>query len=142
MTALHRYLGAAIVSLFLVLFLWGLALRVLRREDAPAGMWTLQHWTENLLVVQTVTGLVLLVMGRALATEQDPLVWLHYLYGSLFPLIAVVGGRIAGLRRDGREYLGVTWGAFFALGLTLRALQLGCAHFGQDLGAIGRCLGS
>lgn len=140
MSLFHRYLGTAIVALFIVLFLWGLALRVARRDEAPAGMWAAQHWTENLLVVQVVSGLVLLLMGRRVVAAHDPVVWLHYFYGSLFPLIAVVGGRIAGLRREHREYLGITWGAFFALGLTLRALQTGCSRFGEDLGAIVRCL--
>lgn len=142
MSVFHRYLGAAIVVLFVLLFLWGIGLRLLRRDESPAGIWAVQHWTENLLVVQTVAGLVLLLLGRRVQAVHDPVVWLHYFYGSLFPLIAVVGGRIAGLRREHREYLGITWGAFFALGLTLRALQTGCSHFGQDLGAIGRCLGT
>lgn len=142
MNVFHRYLGAVLVTLFVVLFLWGLGLRLLRRDEGAAGMWAVQHWTENLLVVQAVTGIVLLLMGRRVVAAQDPVVWLHYLYGSLFPLIAVVGGRIAGLRREKREYLGITWGAFFALGLTLRALQTGCARFGEDIGALGRCLGS
>jgi hypothetical protein len=135
-TLLHRYLGAAIVVLFLVIFLWGLVLLALRRDDAPTALWAVQHWTENLLVVQVVTGLIMLVMGRRVVGE--PLIWLHYLYGSIFPLIAVVGGRIAGLRRERREYLGLAWGAFFALGLTLRALQTGC---GDDPRLLARCLG-
>ncbi len=140
MTIFHRYLGAVIVVLFLVLFVWGLVLRIARRDDAPAEIWAVQHWTENLLVVQTVAGIVLLLMGRRVVADHDPVIWLHYFYGSLFPLIAVVGGRIAGLRRERREYLGITWGAFFALGLTLRALQTGCVRFGEDLGALARCL--
>jgi hypothetical protein len=135
-TPFHRYLGAAIVGLFVVIFLWGLLLLALRREDAPTSLWAVQHWTENLLVLQVATGVVLLVMGRRVV--GDPLVWLHYLYGSVFPLIALVGGRIAGLRRERREYLGLAWGAFFALGLTLRALQTGC---GNDPRLLARCLG-
>jgi hypothetical protein len=135
-TTFHRYLGAVIVLLFLAIFVWGLVLAALRRDEAPAPLWALQHWTENLLVVQVLTGLVLLVMGRRVL--GDALVWLHYLYGSVFPLIAIVGGRISGLRRETREYLGLAWGAFFALGLTLRALQTGC---GDAPRAIARCLG-
>jgi hypothetical protein len=135
-TVFHRYLGAAIVLLFVAIFLWGLALLALRRDDAPDALWAVQHWTENLLVVQVVTGLIMLVMGRRVVGA--PLIWLHYLYGSLFPLIAVIGGRIAGLRRERREYLGLAWGSFFALGLTLRALQTGC---GDDPRLLARCLG-
>ena len=134
MAGIHRWLGVAIVLLFLVLFLWGVGMRLFRRDVAPTSFWAVQHWTENLLVVQVITGLILLAMGRRVVGE--PLIWLHYLYGSVFPLIAVVAGRIAGLRRETREYQGVVWGAFFALGLTLRALQTGCEP--RDLLA---CLG-
>ncbi|MFA9429574.1 hypothetical protein [Egicoccus sp. AB-alg2] len=135
MTVFHRYLGALLVLLFVVLFVWGITLRVLRRDEGPASLWVVQHWTENLLVVQTVLGIVLLLLGRRVFVQPDA--WLHYLYGSLFPLIAVVGGRIAGLRRERYEYLGLAWGALFALGLTLRALQTGC---GYTVGEIARCL--
>jgi hypothetical protein len=136
LTVFHRYLGAAIVVLFGAVFLWGLILLALRRDETPNALWAVQHWTENLLVLQVITGLVMLVMGRRVVGE--PLIWLHYLYGSIFPLIAIVGGRIAGLRRERREYLGLAWGSFFALGLTLRALQTGC---GSDPRVLARCLG-
>lgn len=136
MTVFHRYLGAVIVVLFLTLLVWGLTLRVLRRDEAPTLLWGVQHWTENLLVLQTVLGVVMLLMGRRVFVQPDA--WLHYLYGSLFPLIAVVGGRIAGLRRERYDYLGVAWGSLFALGLTLRALQTGC---GYTMGEVARCLG-
>ena len=63
-------------------------------------------------------------MGRRVV--GDDLVFLHYLYGSLFPLVAIVGGRIASMRRDTHDYVGLAWGAFFAFGLTLRALMTGC----------------
>jgi hypothetical protein len=134
-TSFHRYLGALIVVLFLVIFTWGIALRLVGRDEAPTPLWAVQHWTENLLVVQTVLGIVLLVIGRRVGA--GPGVWLHYLYGSLFPLVAVVGGRLASLRRERYDYLGLAWGSFFALGLTLRALQTGC---GNDLAAIALCL--
>jgi hypothetical protein len=64
-------------------------------------------------------------------------VWLHYLYGSMFPLVAIVGGRIAGLRRESREYVGLAWGSFFALALTLRALQTAC---GDSFTELARCV--
>ncbi|WP_052668329.1 hypothetical protein [Nitriliruptor alkaliphilus] len=124
MTLFHRVLGSIIVLLFVVIVVWGLVLRVLGRRDTPAALWAVQHWTENLLVVQTVVGIVLLLMGRRAPGAELP--WFHYLYGSLFPLIAVVGGRLAGLRREDREYIGLVWGGFIAFGLTLRAVQTGC----------------
>lgn len=134
-THFHRYLGAVIVALFVVIMLWGLVLRLLGRTETPGPLWAVQHWTENLLVVQIVTGLLLLVIGRRVTGGAD--VWLHYLYGSLFPLVAIIGGRIAGLRREQREYVGLAWGSFFAVALTLRALQTAC---GAALGALARCL--
>ena len=121
---LHGLLGLSIVVAFLTLAVWGLALRLLRREEAPVAYRAVQHWTENLLALQVVVGVVFLLIGRRVV--GDDLVFLHYLYGSLFPLIAVVGGRIAGLRREEHEYVGWAWGAFFAFGLTTRALMTGC----------------
>lgn len=136
MTVFHRVLGALIVGLFGLIMLWGLLLRVTGRRGTPTPLWAVQHWTENLLVVQTAVGIVLLVIGHRVV--GGPLVWFHYLYGSLFPLIAVVGGRIAALRREVREYVGLAWGAFFALALTLRAVQTAC---GNSWGALSRCFG-
>jgi len=121
---LHGWLGALLVTLFAVLGTWGLALRLMGRDEAPTAYWGVQHWTENLLLVQTVIGVVFLLIGRRVA--GDDLVFLHYFYGSLFPLIAIVGGRIAGMRREERDYVGLAWGAFFAFGLTLRAFMTGC----------------
>ncbi len=134
MTTFHRILGSLILVLFVVIVVWGLALRLLRRDEAPAGLWAAQHWTENLLVAQALLGVVLLFLGRRVVGE--PLVWLHYLYGSVFPLIALVGGRLAALRRERYEYLGLVWGAFFAFALVLRAVQTGC---GASLGEVVRC---
>lgn len=136
MTVFHRYLGALIIGLFIVMMVWTLVLRIMGREQAPVGVWATQHWTENLLILQTVTGIVLLLMGYR--TTATPDAWLHYLYGSLFPLVAIVAGRITGMRRENREYMGLMWGAFFALALTLRALQTAC---GESFAAMGRCLG-
>ena len=136
MTLFHRYLGVLVVALFLVIMLWGAGLRLVGRSETPSTLWAVQHWTENLLIVQIVTGLGLLLLGRRVTGE--PGVWLHYLYGSLFPLVAIVGGRIAGLRRESREYVGLAWGSFFALALTLRALQTAC---GETMSELARCVG-
>lgn len=124
MTALHAWLGAGLVAAFAVLLLGGVGLRLAGRAEAPALYWGLQHWTENLLLLQTVVGVGFLLVGRRLV--GDEFVWLHYLYGSLFPLVAIVGGRIAAMRREHHDYVGLAWGAFFAFGLTLRSLQIGC----------------
>ena len=135
MTTAHRWLGSAIVLLFVATMLWALVLLALRRDGTPDGMRALQHWTENLLVVQTVFGVGLLLLGRRVVGPPDA--WLHALYGSLFPLVAVVGGRLAALRRERRQYIGLAWGAFFAFGLTLRAVQTAC---GAGLADLGSCM--
>jgi len=135
MTIAHRWLGTAIVTMFVATMLWTLALVALRRDETPLGMRALQHWTENLLIVQTVFGIALLVIGRRVVGPPDA--WLHGLYGSLFPLVAVIGGRLAALRRERRAYVGFGWGAFFAFGLTLRAVQTAC---GEGLAELASCM--
>jgi hypothetical protein len=134
-TAVHRWLGSAIVLMFVATMLWALVLLAMRRDETPMGMRALQHWTENLLVVQTVFGVTLLLIGRRVVGAPDA--WLHGLYGSLFPLVAVVGGRLAALRRERRQYVGLAWGAFFAFGLTLRAVQTACE---AGLAELGSCM--
>jgi len=132
-TTVHRILGALIIALFLLIMLWGVMRRLTGRRDTPVGLWAVQHWTENLLVVQTVLGLVMLLIGYRVTGR--PLIWFHYLYGSLFPLIAVIGGRIAALRRDEREYVGLAWGAFIASALTMRAVQTACGNSFAEIAA-------
>ncbi len=136
MTPFHRYLGVVIVVLFVVVMGAALFLRLSGRQATPTWLWVTQHWTENLLVLQTITGIILLLLGRR--AVGMPLAWLHYLYGSLFPLVAIVGGRIAGLRRESREYVGLGWGAFFAFALSFRGIQTACGERWEDL---ARCLG-
>ncbi len=133
LTLLHRWLGTIIVLMFIATMLWAVALRLRRRDATPDGMRALQHWTENLLIVQTIGGIALLLIGRRVVGPPDA--WLHALYGSLFPLVAVIGGRLAALRRERRQYIGLAWGAFFAFGLTLRAVQTACGAGLTDLGA-------
>ena len=135
MTSAHRWLGSVIILMFVATMLWSLLLAALRRDETPVGMRALQHWTENLLILQTVGGVLLLLIGRRVVGPPDA--WLHSLYGSLFPLVAVVGGRLAALRRERRQYVGLAWGAFFAFGLTLRAVQTAC---GVGLADLGSCM--
>ncbi len=125
---LHRLVAYSIVVLLLLIMFSGVGLRIARREESPSGLLAMQHWTENLLIVQIVLGIVLLVAGRRVIGE---LAFLHYLYGSLFPFIAVVGGRIAALRRERHDYVGLAWGAFFATGLASRAMLTGLESTGR-----------
>jgi hypothetical protein len=123
-TAIHRLVGFSIFGGLLVIFIAGVVLRMRGADEAPKWFRALQYYVENVLVLQTVIGTVLFfAMGKRVAGGD--LVFLHYFYGSLFPLIAVISGRISGLRRETRQYVGWTWGAFFAWALTTRALMTG-----------------
>jgi hypothetical protein len=135
MTVFHRWLGTVIVLLFVVTMVWSLVLWSMRRDETPTGMRAMQHWTENLLVIQTIGGIILLGLGRRVVGPADA--WLHMFYGSLFPLVAVVGGRLAALRREKRQNVDLAWGAFIAFALTLRAVQTAC---GAALGELASCL--
>ena len=123
MAVVHRVLGFGVVGALALVFLVGVGLRLARREEAPNWFWVLEHYVENLLVLQVVVGVVLFAIGRRV--EGGDLVWFHYLYGSLFPAIAIIAGRVSGLRRETHEYMGVAWGALIAWGLTARALTMG-----------------
>lgn len=126
----HRWLAYTVMALLLAIVVIGVVLRVTGREESPPGLRALQHWTENILVLQVVLGGVLLLAGRRVLGE---LAFLHYLYGSLFPFVAIIGGRIVALRRDRHDYVGLAWGAFFALGLTARAMLTGLQSTGRSL---------
>lgn len=127
----HRWIAYAVMTMLLLVLLTGVVLRLLGREESPPSLRALQHWTENVLILQIVLGTVLFIGGRRVVGE---LAFLHYFYGSLFPFIAVVGGRIAALRRDRHDYVGLAWGAFFALGLSARAMLTGLQSTGRSFG--------
>ncbi|MDP9022320.1 MAG: hypothetical protein M3N57_06400 [Actinomycetota bacterium] len=127
MVTAHRYLAISIIAAFLVVAVYGGLARLLRRPQVGRPFWGLQYYTETVLLVQVVVGVVLLVIGHRVPSGS--LNWLHYFYGSLFPLIAVVAGRIGAIRREGAgfDYAPVALGAAVAFGLTLRAAMTGCA---------------
>lgn len=126
----HRWVAYLVMGMLLAVLVTGVVLRLMGRDESPAGLRVLQHWTENTLILQIVLGGILFFGGRRVLGE---LAFLHYFYGSLFPFIAIVGGRIAALRRDRHDYVGLAWGAFFALGLSARAMLTGLQSTGRDL---------
>lgn len=128
--AVHRWVAYLVMTMLLVVVVSGVVLRLLGREETPVSLRALQHWTENTLILQIVLGGILFLSGRRVLGE---LAFLHYFYGSLFPFIAIVGGRIAALRREQYEYVGLAWGAFFALGLSARAMLTGLQSTGRSL---------
>lgn len=126
MLTAHRWIAISIIAAFLLLAVYGGIARLSRRAAVGRPFWGLQYYTETVLLVQVGVGLFLLVTGHRV--PAGGLNWLHYLYGSLFPLIAVLWGRLASLRRAGRyDYAPVTFAAFVSFGLTLRAAMTGCA---------------
>jgi hypothetical protein len=116
---LHRFVGFAVVGIFSIGWLFGLALWVAKRE---AGDW-FWRWlvaAQVLAVVQALVGIVLLLLGRR------PTTWLHYVYG--FGPIAILAiahalARDENFRR--RPWVPFAFASFICFGLTLRALTTG-----------------
>jgi hypothetical protein len=118
MAQFHKIEGELIVGGWLLLFLWGLVLFVLKR-DANRFYWGLLTLLQVLLGLQLIAGIVLLAMG-----DRRPL--LHYFYGAVFPAVVLVVCHTLsrGLQKP-PYHIFFTWGAFFIFGLTARALMTG-----------------
>ncbi len=119
MQQIHRVIGFAIVGGFLVLFVWGLALW-LRTRLPGEWYWRLLAALQVSLALQLVGGVVLLLLGGT-----QPL--LHYLYGALFPGIALVVAHVLGrgMEQERDALLIFCIVAFVCFGLSLRALATG-----------------
>jgi hypothetical protein len=118
-TELHRVVGFAVVGLFALGWVFGLAVWVSRR---PAGDW-FWRWLVGAQVVaiaQALVGTVLLVMGRR------PTDWLHYVYG-YGPILIFVAAHLMARDENFRHRPWVPFSAasFISFGLTLRALMTG-----------------
>lgn len=127
MDDLHRWIGISIVGAFAAIWVYAAIARTFRRRQVGRAFWGLLYYSETVLVVQIVVGIVLLIMGHRIPTAGFQ--WLHYIYGSVFPLLAVIVGRLYSLRRGDAdrpyEYVPIGYGAFVAFGLTARALMTG-----------------
>jgi hypothetical protein len=116
---LHRVVGFAVVGVFSIGWLFGLALWVWRR---PAGDW-FWRWlvsAQLLAIAQALAGIVLLILGRR------PTDWLHYVYGFGPILIFAIAHALArdeNFRR--RPWVPFAFASFISFGLTLRALMTG-----------------
>lgn len=122
MGVLHLYVGWSIVVAFALLTVYGTGGRLLRRERLGRPFWGLLYYSETVVVIQVVLGVGLLLFGRRVGGSGFHL---HYVYGSVFPLIALVAGRLYALRREVYDYVPITLGAFVSFGLTVRALTTG-----------------
>jgi hypothetical protein len=122
-TTIHLYIGWSIVIAFVFLSIYGLVARIARRPSLGRPFWGVQYYTETVLILQVITGIVLLVMGHRVGVGFDR----HYFYGSLFPLVAIVVGRLYTLRRENAEraypYVPLAFADFICFGLTAQALH-------------------
>jgi hypothetical protein len=120
MPSIHKFIGFAIVAGWGVLFLWGTAGWVRRREPA-ALFWRLLAVLQVLMGIQLVAGIVLLATGHHLPSL------LHLGYGVVFPVVALVVAHVLArsLEDDFDAHKIFTVAAFVVFGLTLRALTTG-----------------
>jgi hypothetical protein len=119
MTGLHRVVGFAVVGIFAVGWLFGLALWISRR---PAGGW-FWRWlvlAQVVAVLQVLVGVVLLLIGRRTSD------WLHLVYG-LGPLFILAVGHLLAREEQFRDrpWIPFAFASFICFGLSLRALTTG-----------------
>ena len=125
MSTVHKFIGYGVVAMFGLLWFWpGTAWvlgKIRRAHGEPGrGYWGLVAVAQVVLAIQVVIGLILLGIH---GIDAKPV--LHYLYGSLFPIIVLVGAHLfaRGLERD--QWVPFAWGGFICFGLVLRALFTG-----------------
>lgn len=119
MTALHAAIGYAIVGGLFLFFAWGLVAWLAKR-DPGEWFWRLLASLQVILGLQVVAGAILLVAGGRQSL-------LHYAYGALFPLIALVVAHVLarGMEQERDALLVFVAVSFVVFGLTLRALTTG-----------------
>lgn len=134
MSEIHRVLGFAVVGVFAIGWLFGVALWVGKRA---AGRWFWRWLVAAQLVaaLQAILGTVMLFSGRRLNTGGTLGGALHYVYGYLPLLLFVVAHLIARAgnasmigfdeRRRISPWVPFAWASFICFGLTLRALMTG-----------------
>lgn len=128
MTRLHGYvLGYGVIGIWALVGLWSLALRIVRRKEAPT-FWRLVSVAQVLLVVQVVVGIVLLAAGRApgpAGNDGFGTLLFHLSYGIFSPgVVLVVAHRLASTGRvDAYSAFAVV--GLVNFGLLFRAYQVG-----------------
>jgi hypothetical protein len=131
-SALHRVVGFAVVAIFALGWIWGLAAKMARRGPGDA-YWTWLSVAQVVAAAQAILGTVLLLMGRRVHAEGALGGMLHYVYGYLPLLLFVVGhvvarsgsARVIGIDRPVQPWVPFAWVSFISFGLTLRALMTG-----------------
>jgi hypothetical protein len=131
-SALHRVVGFAVVAIFALGWIWGLAAAIVRRDPGDR-YWTWLAVAQVVAGLQAVLGTTLLLLGRRVEAEGALGGLLHYVYGYLPLLLFVVGhvvaragnARAIGIDRPIRPWVPFAWVSFISFGLTLRALMTG-----------------
>ena len=125
MPEVHKYIGYAVVVVFGLLWFWpttawllGKARRV--RGEPGRWYWGLVAVVQVTLAVQIVGGLILLAIH---GIHAKPI--LHYLYGSVFPIIVLVVAHVFARSMERDQWVPFAWGGFVCWGLVLRALFTG-----------------
>lgn len=117
MRGAHVVIGWAIVGSFLLLWVWGIVARLVRR-DPGQWFWRLIAAVQVVIGIQAIVGIVLLAMGFRQSL-------LHYGYGAVFPVIVLVGAHVVARHGEVEPSVAFAWASFIAFGLTLRALATG-----------------
>ncbi len=119
MSEVHKYVGFAVVALFTMGWIWGLAGWISRRGPGDR-FWNWLTVAQVVAIVQALIGITLLILGRR------PTTWLHYVYG--FGPIAILAVAHAMAREEqfrARPWVPFALASFICFGLSLRALLTG-----------------
>ena len=125
MPEVHKFVGYVVVTLFGLLWFWPATAWILgriRRARGEPGRW---YWglvgsCQVILAIQIVLGVILLAIHGIHARPV-----LHYLYGSVFPIVVLVGAHFFARSMERDEWVPFAWGGFICFGLVLRALFTG-----------------
>jgi hypothetical protein len=130
----HEVVGFAVVGVFTVGWVWGLAAWIAKRGPGER-YWLWLSAAQVIAGLQAILGTVLLLTGARVATGSPIQNSLHYVYGLLPLLLFVVAHVVA--RAGNASVIGLdpgrriapwvpfAWASFICFGLTLRALMTG-----------------
>jgi heme A synthase len=122
-TGVHEYIGFSIPAGFLILTLWTVAAWIRNKTPGP-WFWRLVAILQVVLGLQIVIGGTLFLLGHR--PHPNGPVWLHYVYGGLFPAaLLIYAHRLARSRFEEVPWVVFGIAAFVCFGLTFRALQTG-----------------
>ncbi len=134
MPQIHELVGFAVVGIFAIGWLWGLAAWIARRGPGH-GYWVWLSVAQVTAALQALLGIILLLLGHRVHAPGTLGGVLHYVYGLLPLLLFVVAHVVARSgnaslvgfdeRRPIRPWVPFAWAAFICFGLASRALMTG-----------------